>query len=178
MYSPDKILQEISYLLSLNGNRMNLLKLMKELYLIDRASIAERDTSVSGDIFSSMPHGPVLSQTLNMCYEIPSNAWGKFLDKIEAPYFPDIQLRKPTSYDRLSAKDKMYIEEVSDKFRKYTPKQIENYTHGLPEWKNPGKSSFRIRYYDVMKALGKDDKEISEAKAEYEMISDLSRLES
>lgn len=78
MFSSNKILHEILYLLSLNDNKMNLLKLMKELYLIDRESINERDSSVSGDVFFSMPHGPVLSQTLNLCYDLPNNGWRNF----------------------------------------------------------------------------------------------------
>lgn len=39
MFDNKKVLQIISYLLSLNGNKMDKLKLMKELYLIDRMSI-------------------------------------------------------------------------------------------------------------------------------------------
>jgi hypothetical protein len=50
-FSVEKILQEIGYLLSLNGGRVNLFELMKELYLIDSESIAERDSSISGDSY-------------------------------------------------------------------------------------------------------------------------------
>lgn len=176
MYSSDKILQEIVYLLSLNDNRMNLLKLMKELYLIDRASIEERDTSVSGDAFCSMPHGPVLSRTLNMLYELVNNNWGEYLEAIKFPYYPDIQVKQKINLDRLSSKDKSYIEAVSEEFKSYTPKQLEDYTHTLPEWTDPKGSSLKIRYRDVMLALGKSEKEISAAKQEYEKISELSRL--
>lgn len=173
MYSSNKILQEIAYLLSLNNNRMNLLKLMKELYLIDRASIDERDSSVSNDIFVSMPHGPVLSQTLNMLYELPNNNWSDYLDKIEARFFPDIQLKGCINFDRLSSKDREYIEKISTQFKDYTPLQLEDYTHQLPEWVDPAGSSFKIRFRDVMKALGKSDDEIIAAKKEYENINDL-----
>ena len=175
MYSSDKILQEIIYLLSLNNNRMNLLKLMKELYLIDRASIDERDTSVSGDVFYSMPHGPVLSQTLNMLNDLTNNNWGKCLKKVRALYY-DIILTNNISLDRLSVKDKGYIQVISQKFQDYTPKQLEEYTHTLPEWVDPNGSSLKIRYRDVMLALGKSEEEISAAKQEYEKISELSRL--
>lgn len=175
MYSSDKILQEIIYLLSLNNNRMNLLKLMKELYLIDRASIDERDTSVSGDVFYSMPHGPVLSQTLNMLNDLANNNWGRCLKKIRAQYY-DIILTQSISLDRLSLKDKEYIQLISQKFKDYTPKQLEEYTHTLPEWEDPKGSSLKIRYRDVMSALGKSEEEISAAKQEYEKISELSRL--
>lgn len=178
MFSSEKILQEIIYLLSLNGNRMNLLKLMKELYLIDRESIDERDTSVSGDVFYSMSHGPILSQTLNMLNDLMNNNWGQCLESVTAPYYPDIQIKNSISVnlDRLSIKDKSYIQTVSDKFKTYTPKQLERYTHTLPEWVDPQGSSLKIRYRDVMKALGKSDEEIDLAKQEYEKISELARL--
>ena len=176
MFSSEKILQEIVYLLSLNDNRMNLLKLMKELYLVDRASIEERDTSVSGDVFYSMPHGPVLSQTLNMLNDLVNNNWGEYLDAVESKYYPDIQLKKEIVYDRLSNKDKEYINFISKKFKNYAPKQLEEYTHTLPEWVDPNGSSKKIRYKDVMLALGKSEEEITIAKTEYEKISELSCL--
>ena len=81
MFSQEKVLQEILYLLSLNGGEMNLLKLMKELYLIDRESIKERDSSVSGDVFFSMRHGPVLSYTLNMLNNLEQTEWKDSLGK-------------------------------------------------------------------------------------------------
>lgn len=176
MFSSEKILQEISYLLSLNDNRMNLLKLMKELYLIDRMSINERDTSVSGDVFYSMPHGPVLSQTLNMLNDLINNNWGKYLEAADAKYYPDIQIKETLELDRLSVKDKEYINQVSQQFKNCSPKALENYTHKLPEWVDPKGSSLKIRYRDVMKALGKSDEEIISAKEEYERISLLNQL--
>lgn len=176
MYSSDKILQEIIYLLSLNDNRMNLLKLMKELYLIDRTSIDERDTSVSGDVFYSMPHGPILSQTLNMLNDLVNNKWGDYLDAVSAKYYPDIQIKQEMDFDRLSHKDKSYIKAISEEFKNFTPKELENFTHTLPEWVDPKGSSKKIRYRDVMLALGKSEEEISVAKEEYEKISELSSL--
>ena len=154
----------------------NLLKLMKELYLIDRASIGERDTSISGDVFCSMPHGPVLSQTLNMLNDLDNNNWGDYLEAIKVPYYPDIQIRKNIEFDRLSIKDKSYIKTISDEFKDFTPLQLESYTHTLPEWIDPNGSSRKIRYRDVMYALGKSEEEILAAKQEYEKISELSRL--
>lgn len=176
MFSPEKILHEIVYLLSLNGGRMNLLKLMKELYLIDRESIKERDTSVSGDVFFSMPHGPVLSQTLNLCYDLPNNSWAEYLEKIVVPYYPDISVKKMIDLDLLSEKDKDYIRKVSEEFKEYSPKELEDYTHQLSEWKDPQGSSRKIRYVDVMRALGKSDEEILTAKEEYEKFNMLLSL--
>ena len=80
------------------------------------------------------------------------------------------------SLDRLSVKDREYIQNISERFKEYTPEQLERYTHTLPEWIDPKGSSLKIRYRDVMLALGKSEEEISEAKQEYEKISELSRL--
>lgn len=173
MFEHKKIIQIITYLLSLNNNKLNLLKLMKELYLIDRLSISERDTSLSGDIYVSMPHGPVLSITLNL---IRDDYFKKYIKQIPAKYFPDIELAKSAGDDLLSEKDKEYINAISSQFKKYTPKQLEKYTHNLKEWVDPLGSSIKIRYQDIMKALGRSDEEIKQAKLEYEQMSNLSQL--
>lgn len=174
MFSSDKVLQEIVYLLGLNGGKMNLLKLMKELYLIDREAIAERDTSVSGDIFFSMKHGPVLSLTLNMLNDLNGSEWGEWLESLPAKYYNDIAAKKETEFSLLSEKDKEYISTVSERFRHYTSFQLEDYTHkNLPEWHDPQNSSKKIRYCDIMRALGRSDAEIREAKEEYEFVCGL-----
>lgn len=78
MFDEKRMLQIISYLLSLNNNEMDKLKLIKELYLIDRVSIDEDNSSVSGDEFFSLKYGPVLSNTLNIINDIPNgNDWVK-----------------------------------------------------------------------------------------------------
>ena len=48
------------------GHRMPHLKLMKLLYLADRESMRETGYPMSWDRLVSMPHGPVLSTTLNL----------------------------------------------------------------------------------------------------------------
>ena len=42
------------------------LKLMKLLYLADREAVRNFGLPISGDKMVSMPHGPVLSMTLNL----------------------------------------------------------------------------------------------------------------
>jgi hypothetical protein len=175
----EKVLQEIGYLLSLNGNRMNLLKLMKELYLIDRKSIEEQDTSLSGDEYFSLPHGPVLTVTLNLLTDLSlsdDSSWAAYLKVEKSKYYPDIVLHKKAPDDRLSEKDKEYIQAISDEFKDYGPKEIEEYTHTkLPEWKDPKGSSIKIRFEDIMFALGKTREEIAEAKREYNNMRNLSK---
>ena len=162
----------ISYLLSLNNNKMNLLKLMKELYLADRASIEERDTSISGDVFVSMKHGPVLSMTLNL---INSGEFREFLQFAPSDYFSDVVLKKSAGDSFLSIKDKEYLSSVSEQFKDFSCWDLEKYTHSLQEWKDPSGSSIKIRYQDIMRALGRTEEEISEAKKEYEQICNFNK---
>jgi hypothetical protein len=168
IFDIENILQEIGYLLSLNDNKMNLLKLVKELYLIDRLSIAERDSSISGDSYFSLPHGVILSCTFNMLNDLQlsgDNPWGTYLKSEESKYYPDIVLLEEIPDDRLNAKDKSYIKIISDDFRSFGNKEIEDYMHkNLPEWKKPHDSCNRIQFEDIMFALGKTRKEISESK--------------
>jgi len=177
MFVAEKVLQEIVYLLKLNHGRMHLIKMMKELYLIDRLSIQERDTSVSGDAFFSMQHGPVLSFTLNMLRDISKNQWGDNLEAIKTrDYYPDISLTNDLECDLLSEKEKDYIRSVSVQFYEYSPAEIEEFTHSLEEWSDPQLSSKKIKFADIMRALGKTDEEIIEAKKEYDFLETLTDL--
>ncbi len=122
MFNEKRILQRISYLLSLNNNEMDKLKLIKELYLIDRVSIDEDNSSVSGDDFFSLKYGPVLSKTLNIINDIPNdNSWSEY---ISINNNKKIRLIKPFDEGRLSKRDKYFIQFVSDKYKEYTISQL------------------------------------------------------
>ena len=171
MFDEKRMLQIISYLLSLNNNEMDKLKLIEELYLIDRASIDENNTSVSGDEFFSLKYGPVLSNTLNIINDIPNgNDWAEYLSINNNK---EIRLIKPFDEGRLSKKDKYFIQLISDKYKTYTTLQLVDYAHTLPEWKEPEDTNRKIRFVDIMKALGKSDEEIIYAKKEYDGLSEL-----
>ncbi len=152
---------------------MELLKLMKELYLIDRESIKERDSSVSGDEFFSLRYGPVLSYTLNMLKDLKESEWDGFLKRKGNTYYAKNLQSTDDDYDLLSEKDRQYIEKISEQFKDKTSSDLVKYTHTLEEWTNPGKSSRKIRFSDVMRALGKSEEEIRQAKEEYDFFNEL-----
>ena len=164
-----KILQEICFLLSLNNGRMNLIKLIKELYLADRLSIEEREFSISGDIFYSMKNGPILSNALDLL----TNDLPDFIEYIhsevaqdpEERYYPDIVLVKTPGQDRLSKNDKKYLQQVSEEIKKKKAFYLVDLTHKLPEWQEVLSGRKKIHFSDILRALGKNDKEILEIKA-------------
>ena len=73
------------YLLRKNNAPMSHLKLMKLMYLSERTSLKDYANTISGDRFVSMPHGPVLSATLdhmNGYIESQPGGWDTFISAL------------------------------------------------------------------------------------------------
>jgi uncharacterized phage-associated protein len=67
MFSELKIAQMSAFLIQLSpDSTLPYMKLIKLLYLSERAAVQRWGESMSGDKFVSMPQGPVLSQTYNL----------------------------------------------------------------------------------------------------------------
>ena len=65
MFNEQKTAQIAAWFISQGGGSMPHLKLMKLMYLAERESMSRHGFTMTGDYFVSMPHGPVLSLTLN-----------------------------------------------------------------------------------------------------------------
>ncbi len=66
LFEEKKAAQAAAYLLKLHGEPMKYFVLIKLLYLADRQSLIETGLPITGDKMVSMPHGPVLSQILDL----------------------------------------------------------------------------------------------------------------
>lgn len=166
MFNDNVVLQEVIYLLKLNNGRLNLLKLIKELYLADRLSIKEREWSISGDTYFSMKNGPILSDTLNLLND--KEEFSEYIDREPTDYYPNIILKKELDdYDYLSDKDKEYLETISNRFKNNTEWELVDYTHKLEEWTSVKKSERKkIKFTDILAAVGYSSEEISKIKSE------------
>lgn len=159
MFNERKVAQMAAYLLDKGGKRMAHLKLMKLLYLADRTSMEFYGFPISGDRIVAMPHGPVLSMTLNLIdgdIESCENGWESWIsDKANH----EVSLKRPATsdaLDELSAADKTTLDAVWTKFGHMDKWTIRNYTHDhCPEWQDPRGSSLAISYESVFRALGK-----------------------
>ena len=56
---------------------MEYIKLIKLMYLVDRAALNERGWPISTDVYVSMAHGPVLSRTYDLIREHSVNQSGR-----------------------------------------------------------------------------------------------------
>ena len=171
MFPQEKVLQEILFLLTLSGGRLPLPILMSELYLADCESIKERDSSLSNDNYSSLQSGPILSFTLNMLDRVSETEWGTVIEKKGNTIF--LRENVAPSFDLLSAKERGYLQIVFERLSNLSVEELTAYLKNLPEWKIARKVGKKISFSDLMRALGKDEKEILDAKKEHAFFSAL-----
>lgn len=152
-YREDKATQAAARLISLSGGKMNVLKLMKLLYLAERRAIVDHGRPITFDSYCSMQHGPVMSFTLDRINFAPKESyWAKHIAEREGH---DVALRgSRIPCDQLSPAEEGLIDEVWKKYGRMGKYQIRDFTHTLPEWHDPQGSNSPIRIEDILRAEG------------------------
>jgi uncharacterized phage-associated protein len=164
MFNEQKVAQVAAYLLHKRGGRMAHLKLMKLMYLADRSAYQTFGRSITGDRAVSMPHGPVLSQTLNLVdgdVESAPDGWSYWISHKENNELSLNQAVTREGLDELSDAEIGVLDQVFASFGHMNRWQIRDFSHNLPEWEDPQGSSLPIATQDILKALGKKTDEIS-----------------
>lgn len=179
-FREDRATQAAARLLQLQGSRMNVLKLIKLLYLVDRTALVRFGRPVTFDSYVSMPHGPVLSLTLDRINAEPNSVngfyWHRYISERQGY---DVQLAAEAPYDQLSQAEEEVIDEVFARFGHMTQFQLRDWCHEhLPEWKDPQGSSTPIEIADVLRAEGFNEDEarsIEDALAAEALIEQIAR---
>jgi len=161
----EKLVQVVSYLLKKYEHRLNYTKLIKILYLADKASFGKINHSITGDTYVSMQNGPVLS-------ELYSLICGKSLNREHQCYW-DARFSKD-SYDlvslseripegKLSRFEKKILDSIDEEFHNAPYGALIEHVHNpsiCPEWKDTGSTSTVISIQDILVSLGRTKKEI------------------
>lgn len=154
-----KATQAAALFLKLRGGRMHYLKLIKLLYLADRAALLSWGIPITTDRYASMDHGPVVSRIYNLIVdERPKPVWAEFISAPLGDY--EVELRRAAPVDRLSRAEEKLICEVFEEYGKMNRWALVNYAHTLPEWQDPRGSSLPISIRDILKAGGEEEREI------------------
>jgi uncharacterized phage-associated protein len=171
-FNEAKTTQAAALLLRLRGGRMSYMKLIKLLYLLDRGALLRWGRAVTGDQYVSMPHGPVLSQTLDLINEgkrpEEESAWAAHISPPEAY---EVELLSDAGDEELSDAEKALISEVFAKYGNLTRWQLRDLVHALPEWQDPEGGAIPISYRDILKAGGKSDLEIASIEEDVENLA-------
>ncbi len=149
LFNERKSAQAAAYFLHMAGGSLPLLKLMKLMYLAERASLEKYGETITGDGFVSMKNGPVLSSTyehMNGSLRSCEGGWSSLIaDRAEH----QLALRDPSTIRdpdqdllALSETDTECLKETWIKFGSMGKWALVEYTHsgGCPEWEDPGPS--------------------------------------
>ena len=179
MYSEKKAAQVAAFLLFRAGGVLEILKLMKLMYLAERESFAAYGEPMIGDCLYSMEYGPVLSSTLdhmNNFVESGPGGWESWISDREDHYVGLRENGDPVPrLTQLSDADVEILGEIWAKYGHYTGTQLRNLTHKIcAEWEDPESSSLPIPYTRVLRCVGFEPEVAAELN---QRIKDQRRLE-
>jgi uncharacterized phage-associated protein len=162
MLNERKTAQIAAFFIRKEGGCLNILKLVKLLYLADREAMDKYDFPLTGDHFVSMPHGPVLSGTYDLINGAsgPDSTWEQWISDRENHNVSLKEEQTDTALDELSRAEVSVLESVYQQFGQMSQWDLVKYTHdNCPEWRDPNGSSIPISYEDVFLALKRDVEE-------------------
>ena len=174
-YDIPKAAQAVAYFALKSGGSINVLKLIKLMYLAERESMKRYDLPMFFDHLVSMPDGPVTSITLNFIDgENEEPVWSAFVSPrsgVEVSAVKDLSLEK---LDNLSEADIEIFEDLWRQFGSFDRYRLRDWTHqkeNIPEWENPNGSSYTIPHNRVFSSLGKDGKALEKHVESYRELS-------
>jgi uncharacterized phage-associated protein len=159
-FNEEKATAAAAYLLKLRGGKMSYLKLIKLLYLADREAWRRWGFSITTDSYVSMNKGPVVSNIYNLIKEEEREQtfWSRFI----TPQFGDweVALRDDIPGNRLSRAEEKLLNEIFAAYGTWDRWKLVEFTHNLPEWKDPDGSSIPIQIIDILAAQAIPPEEI------------------
>ena len=157
-FNERKALAAATHLLVEGGGRMPYIRLLKLLYLADRASFLEYGRPITGDRYVAMKLGPVLSTVYD---RIKEGVWEGRIRTIGY----DAELVGPELTGPLSEAEVTILDEVSKFCEKLDHWKISDLSHDLPEWKETSRNR-DIPVERIFEALGKTGRDIMDAAEE------------
>jgi uncharacterized phage-associated protein len=173
-YREEKTTQAACYFLKERGGRMSYMKLIKLLYLADRAALLKWGRPISFDAYFSLDHGPVLSKTYDLLTEgVPPGAESYWHSYISDPENYEVSLREadcPT--EELSDAERGVLEAVWRRFGGMSRWELRDWMHAnVPEWTDPMGTAIPIAYRDILVRSGKTELEAAEIEEEIDSLA-------
>ena len=180
VFDIDKTVAAVAYLAKMNKGSISIFLLLKMLYSAERQAISEWQRPITGDRFSSLPKGPILSRTYNLIKGevLQANSdmvkWSKHFTPRKGNR---IEILSEPDYDYLSKRE---IEALEHGFNEITALiekhgQIVDVLHqNWPEWKNPqevcGKLSMPLEIEEILSEFFCEDEEVEKISLEIESV--------
>jgi uncharacterized phage-associated protein len=171
-FNEAKATQAAARFLRLQSGRMNYMKLIKLLYLLDRSALLAWGRPVTTDRYVSMQRGPVVSRILDLILEEPEpgsvSYWRRHISGRKAY---SVRLVSDPGSDELSRAEEDLIDTVFAEHGYKSQWELVDFCHRLPEWKDPEGSSIPLGYADILRAGEKTEDEIREVVAELNALA-------
>ena len=175
-FREDKATQAAARLIERAGGKINHMKLIKLLYLAERRALVEWGRPITFDWYFSLPHGPVLSFTLD---KINSDAdensyWHRYISERQGH---EVKLNQKAPNDQLSPAEEKLLDAVYQEFGSLDQYGLRDYMHKhLPEWRDPHGSRLPIEIRDILLAEGLSDEDVREVEDSLEAEAFAERL--
>ncbi|MCZ6634221.1 MAG: Panacea domain-containing protein [bacterium] len=172
-FRAEKATQVAAILIDRAGGTMSVLTLVKLMYLIERRSLEKYGTPVIHDSYYNLPHGPIVSTSLNLINGDASAEDSVVWDQHISERDPDhnVSLMYPISFSVLSPAELELLDEIYEQFGHMNRWQLRDHTHNLPEWTDPGDISTPLSYENVLRGIGKKEDEIEAVVSELRALS-------
>lgn len=159
----NKLIQVVYFILKRNGLTLNYLKLIKLLYLADRAAMDAYGETITGNTAVSMDQGPVLSEL----YDYIKNTKRDETQRIWNNYFVKNGhsldcINTDIDFGELCEYEEEILAEIDSQYKDKTPWEMVSLVHDsavCPEWRDPNGSSLPIRKNEVLSYLGYSEEE-------------------
>lgn len=163
------------------GGVISVLKLTKLLYLADRESLTRYGRPITYDRPASMPHGPVLSRTLDLINGFtegpPAAQWDEWISDRSNH---DVEVKREFSrrdLNELSNADLDVLGAVWHKFGGMNPWTLRDWTHNnCTEWTDPEGSSTPIDDVTWLRSVGTPDEQVKVLADEIQAEREIDRL--
>jgi hypothetical protein len=172
-----KAIEAAASFLLLADRRINLMKLVKLIYLLDRVAIARRGIPVVGGAYFSLPHGPVTSQLLDLINSrFVSDAQGIWEQFISRRLNYDLLLLAFPGAAHLSKFEQDLIREVSSSFLDVDQWHTRDWCHDhCGEWTRLEKGRAPISLGKLAEQVGRDPDEVIENANEQDFLAKVFR---
>jgi len=167
MFNAARAAQIAAFFAHKQGGVINVMKLMKLMYLADREALDQYGEPITYDHMVSLDHGPILSQTLNLINGgVRQEVLAQWEEWISDRSNYDVRSKRHhitrEQLDQLSDVDMEVLETTWGTFGAMDQWALSDFTHKhCKEWVDPHGSSRPIAEMDVLLALGKPQEQAS-----------------
>src|SRR5256885_14692927 len=156
---------------------MNIMKLVKLVYLLDRLSLARRGIPVVGGAYFSLPNGPITSEFLDLINS--GSLWGaqncRWEEFVSDRQNHEVELIKEPGREHLAESEVELIEAVYQEHGKKDQWELRKWCHEhCDEWTPLEQGRERIELDRIARAVGKTDEQIARLKEEAQELNFLS----